>query len=157
MKSLNDWLDEYAQNHKNKTNQIIHKVCVPAIEFSILGILWLLPTPEIFWNIPYLNWATIFCSLSLIFYISLGSILYLVGSLLMLMPMLLIIHFLKESFGGVVIYSYFLIFVIAWIGQFIGHKIEGQKPSFFKDLLFLLIGPLWVLKSIFKKIGLKTT
>ena len=38
--------------------------------------------------------------------------------------------------------------MIAWIGQFIGHKIEGAKPSFFEDLQFLLIGPAWVALSV---------
>ena len=48
-----------------------------------------------------------------------------------------------------------IIFVIAWIGQFIGHKIEGKKPSFIEDLQFLLIGPAWLLSFIYKKIGIK--
>ena len=46
-----------------------------------------------------------------------------------------------------------LIFIFAWIGQFIGHKIEGQKPSFFEDIQFLLIGPAWLLSFIYKKLG----
>jgi len=46
------------------------------------------------------------------------------------------------------------IFVIAWIGQFIGHKIEGKKPSFLEDLQFLLIGPAWLLHFIYKKLGI---
>ena len=46
-----------------------------------------------------------------------------------------------------------LIFILAWIGQFIGHKIEGQKPSFFEDIKFLLIGPAWLLSFIYKKLG----
>ncbi len=40
------------------------------------------------------------------------------------------------------------IFVIAWIGQFYGHKVEGKKPSFLKDLQFLLIGPAWVFEKL---------
>lgn len=47
------------------------------------------------------------------------------------------------------------IFVLAWIGQFYGHKIEGKKPSFLKDLQFLLIGPIWLLHFVLKKAGLK--
>jgi uncharacterized membrane protein YGL010W len=45
----------------------------------------------------------------------------------------------------------FAIFVVAWIGQFYGHKVEGMKPSFIKDLQFLLIGPLWVIEKIVRK------
>ena len=48
-------------------------------------------------------------------------------------------------------YSSLAIFVIAWIGQFYGHKLEGKKPSFLKDLQFLLIGPAWVIKKVTTK------
>ena len=47
------------------------------------------------------------------------------------------------------------IFVVAWIGQFIGHAIEGRRPSFFKDLQFLLIGPIWLLAFVYRSIGLR--
>ena len=47
------------------------------------------------------------------------------------------------------------LFLIAWIGQFIGHKIEGAKPSFFDDIKFLLIGPAWLIAFIYQKIGIK--
>ena len=46
------------------------------------------------------------------------------------------------------------VFVVAWIGQFIGHKIEGKKPSFFDDLRFLLIGPLFVLGFLYRRMHL---
>lgn len=150
MKTLDEWLDEYGESHQNRTNQIIHKVCVPLIEFSILGILWVIPTPEIFWSVPYLNFCTIFCVFALVFYISLENLKFLLGSICLLLPMLFIINYLRESFGGIVIFWFLGIFILSWIGQFIGHKIEGKKPSFFKDLLFLLIGPLWVIKSFCK-------
>jgi uncharacterized membrane protein YGL010W len=44
------------------------------------------------------------------------------------------------------------VFAIAWLGQFIGHKVEGAKPSFFKDLQFLLIGPLWLLSYVYQRL-----
>jgi uncharacterized membrane protein YGL010W len=47
-------------------------------------------------------------------------------------------------------YTSLLIFVVAWVGQFYGHHIEGKKPSFLKDLQFLLIGPAWVLEKLSK-------
>ena len=155
MRSLSQWLEEYGQSHQNSVNQTIHKICVPLIEFSLLGIFWLIPTPQIFWNIPSLNWATLFSFFALIFYVSLLNFKYLLGSICMLFPMLVLISFLKNSYGGIIIYGFGLIFVLSWIGQFIGHKIEGKKPSFFKDLFFLLIGPLWVLKSLFQKLGIE--
>jgi uncharacterized membrane protein YGL010W len=47
------------------------------------------------------------------------------------------------------------LFVLAWIGQFIGHKIEGKKPSFLKDVVFLLIGPAWLMSKVYKAAGQK--
>lgn len=156
MRSLDEWLNEYSASHQNKTNQAIHKIFVPLIEFSLLGILWLIPTPESFWEYEYLNWATVFSFFAIVFYISLLNIKYLIGSFAMFLPMLYVINLLKSNYGGLVVYFFLGIFVFSWIAQFIGHKIEGKKPSFFKDLLFLLIGPLWVLKSFYKKIGIES-
>ena len=45
-------------------------------------------------------------------------------------------------------------FVILWIMQFVGHHIEGKKPSFFKDIQFLLIGPAWVIGFIYDRLGI---
>jgi uncharacterized membrane protein YGL010W len=47
------------------------------------------------------------------------------------------------------------IFVVAWIGQFIGHHIEGKRPSFFKDVQFLMIGPLWLMAAAYRRAGLR--
>jgi uncharacterized membrane protein YGL010W len=47
-----------------------------------------------------------------------------------------------------------VIFAVAWIGQFYGHKVEGKKPSFFKDIQFLLIGPAWLMHFVYKKLGI---
>jgi uncharacterized membrane protein YGL010W len=59
------------------------------------------------------------------------------------------IHFNSNSW-----IVYLSIFVITWIFQFVGHKIEGKKPSFLKDLQFLLIGPIWLLHFVLKKLEL---
>ena len=48
-----------------------------------------------------------------------------------------------------------IIFIIAWIGQFIGHKIEGKKPSFFQDIQFLLIGPAWLIGFIYRRFNIR--
>jgi len=45
------------------------------------------------------------------------------------------------------------VFVIAWILQFIGHAVEGKRPSFFTDVRFLLIGPAWLLAFLYRALG----
>lgn len=149
MRNLKQWLNAYGASHKNKTNVLIHKICVPLIMLSILGIFWAIPTPDLFGKIPFLNWATIFAASCMIFYTLLG----IKPALVMLFQLLLlfsVIRWIELSVGRLLIISV-SIFVVSWIFQFIGHNIEGKKPSFFEDLQFLLVGPLWVSKGIFFK------
>lgn len=147
-------LNEYGSSHQNKTNKAIHWLCVPIIFFTIFGLVRSIPTPQVFDAVPYLSWATIVLVLALIYYIGLsipltigfvffGALVTVGNEYLFSMGRL---YLLTVSAG---------IFIIAWVGQFIGHGIEGKKPSFLKDLQFLLIGPAWLMHFIFKKTGLK--
>lgn len=136
MKTVSEWLDEYSDSHQNKTNKLIHWVCVPTIFFSIVGILA---------HFSALL-TTLLLVLSFIFYARLDLILAVAMATLMLV-MAWLIYVLPMGMG-----FYIAIFVLAWIGQFYGHKIEGKKPSFFKDLQFLLIGPIWCMDAYLGKI-----
>jgi len=133
-KALNKWLSEYSQSHQNPTNQLLHRICVPAIFFSLLGIFWSIP-------VGHTNFAVIAIILAMFFYVRLGM-----KAVLLILPQIIIsvviLHYWSQQSSTWEISL--AIFILAWIGQFIGHKIEGKKPSFFKDLQFLLIGPLWV-------------
>ncbi|MBK2126054.1 DUF962 domain-containing protein [Fangia hongkongensis] len=129
MRDLQSWLDEYAQSHQNQTNKKIHYICVPVIMFSLLGILWSISA----WLLGLI------VVISMIFYIKLSlklSIYMLVITLIMIGILALLPYMLTICI---------VLFIISWIFQFIGHQIEGKKPSFLKDLQFLLVGPLWIL------------
>lgn len=142
MDRLNAYLNEYAESHQNKTNILIHKICVPAIMFSVLGIVKAFPVPAS-WPL-WMDWSVILLAFAFAFYGSFKNVRLFIAMVIMIFPMILILELLRPRFF---LLSLFL-FVVAWIFQFIGHKIEGKKPSFFKDLLFLLIGPVWVMKSL---------
>jgi len=153
MKTQQQWFDEYAVSHQNKTNQLIHFICVPAIFFSIVGLLMSIPSKSISnllnINNPFLeNWAAFVLLVLLFFYLKLSFSTFvkmLTFSIVCLMGNYFLSTFLP------LFYTSLTIFVIAWIGQFYGHKLEGKKPSFFKDLQFLLIGPAWVFEKLSKK------
>lgn len=153
MKTQQQWFDEYAISHQNETNQSIHYICVPAIFFSIVGLFMCIPNEFIvsligITNPLISNWATVILILLMVFYINLSfktfikmflfSIICIVGN-----------YYLGKQLP--LFYTSIAIFIIAWIGQFYGHKLEGKKPSFFKDLQFLLIGPAWVFEKLSKK------
>ncbi|MGB9038762.1 MAG: Mpo1-like protein, partial [Acinetobacter calcoaceticus] len=125
MKSITEWFDEYSESHQNPTNKQIHWLCVPAILFSIIGIIA---------HFSALLTALLLV-LTLVFYARLDLVLA-VAMAALLVVMAWLIYTLPVGVG-----FYIAIFVVAWVGQFYGHKIEGKKPSFFKDLQFLLIGP----------------
>ncbi|WP_144391698.1 DUF962 domain-containing protein [Pleionea sediminis] len=154
MKTATQWLEEYGESHQNSTNKLIHWICVPAIFWSVALMLWSIPVPQWLAVHSIVNWATVALVLVMIFYI--------VTSLSLSIGMFL--------FSAIVIWATYaierlapfepwvvgvVIFIVAWIFQFVGHKIEGKKPSFFKDVLFLLVGPAWLMGFIYKKLGIK--
>ena len=136
MKTISEWLDEYSESHQNKTNKLIHWVCVPTIYFSIIGIMA---------HFSALLTALLLV-LAFVFYARLDIVLAVAMAALTLM-MAWFIWILPVGIG-----FFIALFVFAWIGQFYGHKVEGKKPSFFKDLQFLLIGPLWCMDAYLGKV-----
>jgi len=152
MNSLTQWLDEYGESHRHPVNKIIHWICVPVIVFSLLGMLWLIPFPDVRHAVVKINWCTLFLFISLIYYFYLSwclAIGMLVYSGLMYLLLLTLANTIEHLFA-----IYLSIFIIAWVGQFIGHQIEGKRPSFFKDMQFLLIGPVWLMSAVYKKLHL---
>ncbi len=127
-KNLETWLAEYAVSHQHPINKKIHWLCVPAIFASILGM-----------GMSISTWLTLVCmALVALFYLDLSFSLFMAMGMFMLICLTAIVM-LPVGFK-----FWAIVFVIAWIGQFVGHKLEGKKPSFFEDLQFLLIGPAWV-------------
>jgi uncharacterized membrane protein YGL010W len=152
---MHQWLDEYSDSHRHPANKTIHWICVPAILFSVLGLLWLIPVPEIAAISPWANWATFAMALTVIYYLVLAPALA-AGMALAALVMLSIIYALDAALTFPLWQLFAGIFIVAWIGQFIGHEIEGKKPSFFKDLQFLLIGPAWLMADLYRHLGIKS-
>ena len=153
MKSAQNYFDEYAVSHQNSTNQTIHYICVPLIFFSVIGLLMSIPTTFLestlgLYNPLIENWAVIIGIIISFFYLRLGFW-YFVEMILVMLICIIGNFWLGNNIN--LLYASLTIFVLAWIGQFYGHKIEGAKPSFLKDLQFLLIGPLWVIQKLAKK------
>ncbi|MFC0181367.1 Uncharacterized membrane protein YGL010W [Pseudarcicella hirudinis] len=152
MRSINDWLNEYGESHKNPTNKMVHWICVPAIFWTIVGLFYGIKFPvQVIGNIP-LNLAIVLLALTTIYYFSLSKSLSL-GMLIFSLICLFICQKVEES-GFTLWKVSIIVFVLAWIGQFWGHKVEGKKPSFLKDIQFLMIGPAWLMSFIYKKIGI---
>jgi len=158
MKSIQNWFDEYAVSHQNATNKTIHYICVPLIFFSIVALLASIPTGTIFASAPaslqeYLHFGSLLILIGLIFYLRLSLPIFIGIALFSFLCLQGIVYLKMASLP--LWSSSLIIFVLAWLGQFIGHHVEGKKPSFLKDLQFLLIGPAWILGFIYRSIGIK--
>ena len=144
MKTIDEWFAEYSKDHQHSTNQKIHYVCVPAILYAVLGILWVLPNFQVAG--VDIHWNYLLIAGACVFYFLLD---FKMGLFMLLLTALISRSFLTLDQMGIPVFEFNLaIFIIAWIGQFYGHKLEGAKPSFLTDLTYLFIGPLWVVKKL---------
>ncbi len=140
VRQIDHLLDVYGASHKNPINELIHFVAIPLIVFSLIGLLhWIHP-----------NLALVVIAGSIVYYARLSTV-FMVSMALISALMLYVIGLL----GPLLLPVSIGVFVVSWIFQFIGHRIEGKKPSFFEDLQYLLVGPLFVLSKLFLKLGIK--
>jgi uncharacterized membrane protein YGL010W len=137
-RTIDTLLAQYGESHRNHTNELIHFVCVPVIVFSLLGLVW---------SVHPL--AALAISAAALWYYFKLSPPFAFGMLAMTVLMLALLASMPRY---TVLPVSIAIFVLAWIGQFVGHQIEGKKPSFFDDLRFLLIGPLFVLSFLYRRL-----
>ncbi len=139
---IDELLFEYGESHQNPKNIAIHKICVPLITFSVIGLLY-----AIDFHIFSVRLVYLLAALACIYY-GILSVKY----LFMFLPFLFLFLYISVllNSAGVLLEACVSVFVLAWIGQFYGHAVEGKKPSFLKDVQFLLIGPLWTIKTVFK-------
>lgn len=132
-------LDEYGASHAHPWNQRLHKLCVPLILWSLLGILDAIPGP--------INWAYVLAGLAFLVFLpyrNLSVLLVLAGEVV---PFLILLAWARDVVGWQVWAS---IFAFAWVGQFVGHHLEGKRPSFFRDLFFLFVGPVWIARRFLR-------
>jgi uncharacterized membrane protein YGL010W len=151
MRRVEQLLGQYSEDHRNHTNQIIHLFCVPAIVWSVTALLWCIPVPMSFLK------PGAFCgfamALASMYYWRLSRTLAL-GLVACFIAAGFLNYFIATQFGmTTLLIAGITVFVIAWIVQFIGHKIEGKRPSFLTDVVYLLVGPMWTLNKLYRKIG----
>jgi len=139
-RKVDSLLAHYGKSHENPRNEVIHFIAIPLIMLSLVGMLFALH--------PYVAYA--FIAASMVYYARLSGVFLLVMALWSLATLALVL-----AMGPQVLRISIAIFVGAWVLQFIGHKIEGKKPSFFEDIQYLWVGPLFVLSKLFGKLGIR--
>lgn len=153
MPTIQQWLSEYGESHKNETNKTIHWICVPTIFFSMIGLLYGIKFPFLIAGEP-VNLAMLAMVFVIAYYFSLSKTLW-IGMLLFGIVCLLLCNYIEAASVISLWLLSMILFGAAWIFQFYGHKVEGKKPSFLKDLQFLMIGPAWLMSFIYQRLGLR--
>lgn len=160
MRKIDSLLSQYAESHQTKFNKAVHYFCVPAIFFSLIGLLSMIPTGGFLTNIvpsivaPYMHFGTLLVLLGSIYYFKLSKPLFLGMSIFSLLVLVGINQIQQTNimpFWSIMVG----LFVIAWIIQLIGHNHEGKKPSFIEDLQFLMVGPAWTISHVFDALKIK--
>ena len=139
MRRVDALFERYSESHRHPRNKAIHWICVPLITWSLLAMLW--------WVSPAAAYVLI--GVAVVFYFSLSftiAIGMLAVAALMVYPL--------TQLGGATLPVAIAVFVAAWVGQFVGHRIEGRKPSFLEDVRFLLVGPAWLVADAFRRFGI---
>jgi len=145
-------LAEYSADHQHPFNRLMHSICVPLIFASLVALLWSVPVP-LAGGASWLNFGTLALAGVTLYYLRLAPRL---GAGMLLAALVIIpLVALAAGLPWPLWLTALGVFVIGWIGQFIGHYVEGRRPSFFRDLRFLLIGPLWVLAKLYAAIGIR--
>ena len=151
-REVDRWLGNYSEDHRNPTNVMIHWICVPLILWTAIAALWVLPVPAALGR-PGL-WAGVAMFFALSFYLRLSRPLGF-GMLVMFVLMGVVSEALLRVLGAnELLWLAIGVFVLAWVAQFVGHHIEGRRPAFFTDLVYLLIGPAWIVAKIMRKLGI---
>lgn len=145
---------EYGESHRHPLNLLIHWLAVPVIYWSVMALLSALPMPDGWRAIPGLSWGTIAAIVATLYVATLSPML--AAGMAAVSAICLAISSAYARWGEVPLWQLALfVFVVAWGFQFLGHRIEGRRPSFLRDAQFLLVGPAWLLAKAFRLLGLR--
>ncbi len=151
MGDMQPWLDSYSADHQHPTNRILHWICVPLILWCVIALVWTVPVPAFLGRQGF--WAVGMLVLAFAWYWKrshrLGAALLVVLALLALLTELIYRQLGPTSLRILAV----SVFVLAWIGQFVGHAIEGRRPSFLTDPAYLLVGPAWLMDKLLRRVG----
>lgn len=153
MRSIHDWFASYSADHKSPANRAIHWLCVPAIVWAVAAMLWVIPVPAMIGRQGL--WAAAAMLAAFVYYQRLSRPIALAMALVFIITALLCEGLLRLLGDSGLLWLAVAVFVLAWAGQFIGHRLEGRKPTFFTNLAYLLIGPAWLSSKVLRRLGIR--
>jgi uncharacterized membrane protein YGL010W len=139
MADVNTLFADYAAYHQTSGNKAFHRIGIPMIMLTLIGMLTLVPLFDV--GTVRVDAAMLLIAASTAWYF--------------LVEWRLAIAMLAVSIAMYFIGAWIplpisaALFVLGWILQFIGHSVyEKKRPAFFRNFVHLLVGPLWILNDV---------
>lgn len=140
MKTLTQYLAQYAAYHRDQRNILTHLIGIPII---VIAITILLSRPGFITAGLWLSPALVLTGLATLFYLRLDIRFGIAMGVFFILCLWISMHVAQLSTSIWLTIGVGL-FILGWIIQFIGHYYEGRKPAFIDDIMGLAIGPLFV-------------
>jgi uncharacterized membrane protein YGL010W len=153
MRNADTWFAHYSDDHRHPTNIVMHWICVPAITWCAIALLWIVPVPHWLGRPGFWSFVAMFGAFAFYYY-RLSRRIGLAMALVFIVFALVTEGLYRWLGADMLGWLALAVFVLAWIGQFAGHAIEGRRPSFLTDLAYLLIGPAWLVSKLMRRFGI---
>jgi uncharacterized membrane protein YGL010W len=134
MRDVRSLFADYASYHQTKGNKTFHRLGIPLIMLSLIGMLARA-------GVGHVNAAVALIVVS--------EIVYFMLEWRLAVAMLVVSVAFYFAGAAIPLWINMALFVLGWIFQFIGHSVyEHKSPAFLTNVLHLLVGPLWILNDV---------
>lgn len=148
MQTVEALFADYASYHRTKGNKVFHRLGIPLIMLSLIGMLTAVPLFDV---------ATVRIDAAMVL-IAVASAWYFVVEWRLAIAMMAIsigFYFVGAALG---LWINLALFVVGWIFQGIGHAVyEHKSPAFLRNFVHLLVGPLWILNDVIPVVKIETS
>ena len=153
MRPADEWLQQYSRHHADGADQLLHRLMIPLLVTSVVGLLWAIPVPTTFREAtPVLNWGTIFLMAAIVYYFIL-SISLAFGALPIIASVVWAVMWLDRLSYPLWMSSAALL-ITAWMGLRVSHRSPGLRPSLIGDLQYVMLGPVWLVSALYRRLGI---
>lgn len=150
--SADSWLEAYGRGPARFDAGLVPWVCVPLSIIGLTGLVWSVPVPEIFREAAVLNWGTIFLMATVVYYF-IVSINLAFGALPFIVLDVAVVSWL-DSLDTQLWPVSAALFLSAAAAQLAAERVRGQPFSALRLVQYLMLGPLWLLAAVFRRLGI---
>jgi uncharacterized membrane protein YGL010W len=139
MQNVESLFADYASYHRTTGNKAFHRIGIPMIMLTLIGMLT---------HVRLFELGTVRFDLAILL-IAAAAAYYFVLEWRLAIPMVVVSIVFYYLGAAIPLLVNAALFVLGWVLQFIGHSVyEKRQPAFFRNFVHLLVGPLWILNDV---------